>query len=120
MNADLSRGELVVRSVLMRLTWLATLLAALPTILGYGQITPTRIVRLMITVGICVFVFRRAAPWAKWLLLPPVVGFIVGGGGAVLLLRPFSLWSVLFLAIGLLYAYYASRLLVRSRRQGVA
>jgi hypothetical protein len=99
-----------VKSVLVRLAWFSTVLAVLPVLLGYGHITPTRLVRLMITIGICVFVFRRAAPWAKWLLLPPVVGAVLGSGGAALFLRPFSPWSLVFLGIALLYVYFASRL----------
>lgn len=107
---DVVRGERVVKGVLLRLAWLSTLLAALPALLGYGEITPTRIVRLLITIGICLFVYRGAAAWAKWLLIPPVAGFILGSGGALLLLRPFSAWGLVFLGVGTLYAYFLSRL----------
>ena len=71
---------------------------------------PTRIVRLLITIGICLFVYRGAAAWAKWLLIPPVAGFILGSGGALVLVRPFSAWGVAFLCVGVLYAYFLSRL----------
>jgi hypothetical protein len=107
---DVVRGESIVKGVLLRLAWLSTLLAVLPAVLGYGEITPTRIVRLLITIGICLFVYRGAAWWAKWLLIPPVAGFILGSGGALLLLRPFSAWDLVFLGVGVLYAYFLSRL----------
>jgi hypothetical protein len=39
-----------------------------------------------------------------------VAGFILGSGGALLLLRPFSAWRLVFLGVGVLYAYVLSRL----------
>ena len=108
---DLERGETVVRQVLLRAAWFSTVLAALPALVGYGTVTPTRVVRLLIVIGICVFIWRGRAPrWAKWLLVPPVAGWLIGSGGAAAFMRPFSAWSLLFFGIGLVYVLNLLRL----------
>ncbi len=110
MEPQVERGRRLVLAVMVATLTLSVLVIGTFNIVQGSERLPQQIVRFLLTVGLCVFLYR-GANWARWVAS---VLFVLGGVGSLLggiAVLSTSMTGLLLIGVGLVYVASAVVLL---------